>query len=41
MMFAAAFAKKQEFEMQISPGLQRSEELLGQISVGIGEVQAA
>jgi hypothetical protein len=38
---AAAFAKKREFEMQISPGLRRSKELLGRISAGIGEVQAA
>jgi hypothetical protein len=36
----AAIAKKLAFEMQISPGLRRSKELLGRISAGIGEVQA-
>lgn len=38
---AAALAKKREFEMQISPSLRRSKELLGQIGAGIGAVQAA
>jgi hypothetical protein len=37
----AAIAKKREFETQISPSLRRSKELLGQISAGIGLVQAA
>jgi hypothetical protein len=37
----AAIARKREFEMQISPGLRRSKELLGRISTRIGVVQAA
>jgi hypothetical protein len=36
----AAIAHKREFETQISPSLRRSKELLGQISAGIGAVQA-
>ena len=36
----AAIARKLEFETQISPSLRRSKELLGQISAGIGAVQA-
>ncbi len=36
----AAIARKREFEMQISPGLRRSKELLGRISAGIGRAQA-
>jgi hypothetical protein len=38
---AAAIAKKREFEMQISPSLRRSKELLGRISAGVGNVQLA
>jgi hypothetical protein len=37
----AAVARKREFEMQISPSLRRSKELLARISTGIGRVQAA
>ena len=37
----AAIARKREFEMQISPSLRRSRELLERSGVGTGSAQAA